>query len=340
MRKILLICAAIVALAAIVTGTFAFFTDSVEGYGQVASGELSILQHEYEYAADGVTLRPYTQNQMIYPAVFVNKIVTAENIGSLNAFVRTFVAVPTAGENMPLATLDTNTDEWAWDSQPIKNQLINGTAYDIYSATYLKPLAVGETTSPSLLGYTVSPHVSQDGTQYVYRNGSSLIPLGTNDAFTILVATEASQAIVFENAAEAMKATYGDDHHPWQTVKFVAGQAELDAAILAAASDYNTRICLQQGRYTLPAKLPNGIRLLAMDANVTADNTSFTGYDIEIDGITFENALSFSGHGSFQEVTFLAGCTATPTTGNILFDHCTGAPSHSQADAYQVIVQP
>lgn len=328
MKKALLICAVVITLLAAVSGTIAYFTDTVEGYGQAASGELSILQHEYDVydAAEPAACTPYTQGRMIYPGVAVNKIVTVENIGKNVAYVRTFIAVPTAGEGKSLAELNVNEAEnngWVWGN-PILGQSIDGVLYDIYVATYTTPLDPGETTAPSLMGYTVSPKVSQDGTEYVWRDGSTLIPLGTSESFNILVATEASQAIVFKNATEAMQATYGTvpNHHPWETVVFAASQPELNTAIANAATNYNTRIGLRKGTYTLPETLPNGIRIFAMDTDVEVTNTTLSGYDIEIDGITFPNALSFTGHGSFQEVTFIAGYTTNPTTGEILFDHC------------------
>lgn len=326
MKKTLLICAIIAALLVVAGGTVAFFTDSEEGYGVVASGELSILQHEYdEYAGPGSAANtPYTQGRMIYPGVAVNKIVTVENIGKNVAYVRTFIAVPTAGEGKSLAKLNVNEAEnngWVWGNT-ILGESIGGVLYDIYVATYTTPLKPSETTAPSLMGYTVSPKVSQDGTEYVWRDGSTLIPLGTSESFNILVATEASQAIVFEDADKAMLETFGNNHHPWQTVVFAATQAELNTAIANAATNYNTRIGLRKGTYTLPETLPNGIRIFAMDTDVEITNTTLSGYDIEIDGVIFPNALSFTGHGSFQEVTFIAGYTATPTTGEILFDHC------------------
>lgn len=346
MKKTLLICAVIITLLAVVGGTVAYFTDSEEAYGVVASGELSILQHEYDVydPTDPTACKPYTQGQMIYPGVNVSKIVTVENIGKLTAYVRTFVAVPTAGEGKNLATIipnDAENNGWEWNPTPISDVSIDGILYDIYFATHTVQLPAGATTAPCMLGYVVSPKVSQNGTEYVWRDGNTLLPLGDSDAFNILVATEASQAIVFEatenaSAAEvAMLSTYGDNHHPWETVVFAASQAELDTAIVNAATHYNTRIGLHKGAYTLPETLPDGIRIFAMDPDVEITNTTLSGYDIEIDGVTFQNALSFTGHGSFQEVTFNAGYTATPTTGEILFDHCTDKTAAESPDQIQ-----
>lgn len=341
MKKTVLIIIALLATLAAVSGTVAYFTDSVEGYGRAASGELSILQHEYDVydAQDPAACKPYTQGQTIYPAVPVNKIVTVENIGSLTAYVRTYVAVPAVG-TLPLATLEKNTAQWAWEDEPITGVSINGADYIIYYATYSAQLPAGVTTAPCLLGYTVSPNVSQDGTQYVYRSEDTVLALGQSDAFNILVATDASQAIVFKNAEEAMLATYGQNHNPWQTVLFVSSQAQLDEAIIVAAGEYDTCIGLENGQYTLPETLPNGVRIFAMGTDAKITNTTLSGYDIELDGVIFQNALSFSGHGSFQEVILSAGCTAAPTTGDILFDHCEGTVTPTSSTQYQVTVKP
>lgn len=367
MKRALVLCLAIIVSLIAVTGSIAYFTDSIDTSNVVASGNLHILQHEYERAKDAagnVTLQEYTQDQTLYPCVmgaatreevavgdykvlmydatvsnFVDKIVVAENTGKNISYVRTFVAVPayknSADESVKWLHLDTNSsDGWVWCDTPIAGQLIDGASYDIYYATNTNQLNPGETTAPSLLGFYLDPKVNHNGTNYIY--GDTL--LGTSDDMTILVATTASQAIVFEpvldptdpsvvvkSAADvAQDATFGapeDGCHPWAKVVMVADQAALDAAI--AAATYDTRIGLKDNTYTLPAQLPAGVRIFAMglDVKLTAP-AALSGYDIEIDGVTFENAVSFSGHGSFEEVTFQAGWTFAPTSGDILVSEC------------------
>lgn len=367
MKRALVLCLAIIVSLIAVTGSIAYFTDSIDTSNVVASGNLHILQHEYERAEDAagnVILQEYTQDQILYPCVmgagtreevsigaytvqmydssvsnFVDKIVVAENTGKNISYVRTFVAVPAynnaAGESVKWLHLDINSnDGWVWCETPIAGQMIDGASYDIYFATNTNKLNPGETTAPSLLGFYLDPKVNHNGTSYIF--GDTL--LGSGDDMTILVATTASQAIVFEpvldpadptvvvkSAADvAQDATFGapeDGCHPWAKVVMVADQAALDAAI--AAATYDTRIGLKDNTYTLPEQIPDGVRLFAMglDVKLTAPAT-LSGYDIEIDGVTFTNAVSFSGHGSFEEVTFQAGWTAAPTSGDILVSEC------------------
>lgn len=376
MKRALLICLLILAAVTTVSGTVAFFTDNVTAQSQVESGELSILQHEYERVRDAsggytATLRPYTQQQVIYPSVvstpahnhtvtvdghsvqlldsgvsnYVDKIVVAENIGKLQAYVRTFVAVPAyhQGEtHVSWVHLDKNTaGGWTWCAQPVENVSIDGVTYDIYYATNTNQLAPGASTAPSLLGFYVDPHLSQDDSGYIYRAEGGAIALGPDAAMTILVATEASQAIVFDSAAQAMDETYGTpsaNRHPWANVVVAASQAELTAALTDAA--YNTRIALKDGAYTLPAQLPAGVRIFALGLNVTltAEGGAFSAYDVEIDGVTFTAPVTITGHGSLQEVTFRQGFTAGATTGDMLFDRCVFDTHTVSAGSYNVVI--
>ena len=133
MKKSFVLCLAIIMCLFAVTGSIAYFTDSIQSTGNVvASGNLKIVQAELERGTGNV-LQPYTQNQAIYPSVgtlnhaetaaeysykvtdkegntsnhtmyaklengslhgYVDKIVVVKNNGSLPTYVRTFVAVP------------------------------------------------------------------------------------------------------------------------------------------------------------------------------------------------------------------------------------------------------
>lgn len=219
MKKALLICVIIATLLILTCSTLSCFTDTETGRGFVSSGELCIRQHEYGvYAGPGSENNtPFEHNQILYPGSAVDKIVTVENIGSLPAYVRTFVAVPTAGNGKTLASLTHGTDKnWVW-ADPITNVNIDGAVYDIFCAVYTIPLAAGETTPPCILGYTVSPNVTQNKSQYVYQDGTTLIPLGKSEVFNIRVATEASQTLMFEDVYDAMNVSFGTstEHHPW-----------------------------------------------------------------------------------------------------------------------------
>lgn len=340
MKKTLLILLMTAALLGTITGTIAYFTDAVDGEAVMASGELSILQHEHEYAPDGKTLQPYTQSQMIYPGVPVDKIVTVENAGKNVAYVRTYFAIPTAGNGRTLASLLKGSDpNWVWAEQPLTDVAIDGAKYDIFHATYTSQLSPGATTSPAVTGFTVSTRLSQEQGGYVYRDDHQSVPLSVGEPFLILVASEASQAIVFEDAAQAMEATFSGKRHPWEEMVIAASQAELDKAL--QTTRYDTCIQLKDGTYTLPQELPAGIRINGMGLKVRLTNDTLAGYDIELDHVSFTKALTFTGHGSFQDVIFQAGCQAIPTTGDILFAHCENAPQAftDTTSSYQVTIK-
>ncbi len=337
-RSFLLTIAIILSLVA-VTGTLAYFTDQVQANGIVASGNISILQHEYERVKDAngaytADRKPYTQGQVIYPGSDIDKIVEVENNGKNVAYVRTFVAVPAYyaadGTSANWITLTKNTDapEWEWAAEPIHNVLIDGITYDVYYATNVNPLTPGAATAASMLGYHVDEKVDYNGTNYTYPlSDGSEVSLASERELMILVSTEAAQAHpdVFTNAYEALKVSYGGepaaDRHPWQKVVLVKSNAELEAALKDAK--YDTHIGLKDGSYTLPANLPNGIRLMAMGLNVelTLADTLYA-YDVEIDGVTITNKMVFTGNGSFQEVTFNEGWAVTQPDGDVQFDSC------------------
>lgn len=349
MKRAYLLCAAIILSLIAVTGTIAYFTDQIEAVGIVESGEISILQHESERikAADGSytdQLQPYTQEQMIYPGSSVDKIVTVENNGKNIAYVRTFVAIPSYyndGESVTWLHLDKNTaDGWVWADKPIYNVSIDGTAYDIHYATNMNQLKPGQTTAPSLLGYMVDPKVDYQNNGYILeKEDGTILELSKDASLNILVATEASQAIVFENADQAMNLTYGGepsaDRHPWKKIVFVRSAQELTGALASAA--YDTHISLMDGTYTLPATLPAGIRIFGAGLNVKVSLAeTLYAYDFELDNVTVTNAMHFSGHGNFEEVVFNNGWTVSAIDGDIQFDQCVFDTYQIDAGSYNV----
>lgn len=339
MKRSFLLTIAIVLSLIAVTGTLAYFTDQIQADGVVASGNISILQHEYEWAKDATgnptgERRTYTQGQVIYPGSDIDKIVEIENNGKNSAYVRTFVAVPAyyapdgTGSNWLTLSRNTAAAEWEWAAEPIRDVKIDGITYDVYYATNVEPLLPGAVTAPSMLGYHVDEQVDHNGTSYTIKlSDGTVIPLASDRELRILVSTEASQAHadVFKDAYEALNVSYGGEpsatRHPWQKVVLVKNNSELNAALKNAA--YDTHIGLKDGSYTLPAQLPNGIRLMGMglDVELTLTDTLYA-YDVEIDGVTVTNKMVFSGNGSFQEVTFNDGWAVTKLDGDVQFDSC------------------
>lgn len=361
MKKYLMLALTAVILLTAVSGSIAFFTDSISTTNVIASGNLDIQQHEYERKknADGTyTLQTYTQKQMVYPVVksstervgvtvngaevqmygagmrnFVDKIVTVNNVGSLPVYVRTYVAVPTKGGSEWIH-LDQNksTDGWDWSAASINNVEIGGETYNIHFATYTKPLMAGETTPPSLLGFYLNSQFTNKGGSYYFKD----VNLGADPELTILVASEATQAIgykgdedplnkVFTDANHALNTVFAledaEQHHPWDGTVIVNTQEALTAALTDAP--YDTRIALRNGQYELPESLPAGVHLSGwgMDVVVTAKGGKLSASNAELQNVTFGNAVSFSGSAGFHSVVFankLTAALSAPT----LFSAC------------------
>ena len=286
MKKLLILSFCAVILLSVVSGSIAFFTDSVETTNVIASGSIDISQYEYERKknTDGsyvtepqddgshiTVLQEYTQDQTVHPCVqsnptrgdvlvtdpngvqqtlnlyvsgmhnFVDKIVSVKNEGDNYAYVRTFIAVPTRS-GISWLHLDKNTQNgWVWHEKPdeatgeapqdtiIRDQVIDGKTYDIYVATNTLPLAPGATAAPSLLGFYLDSRFSnQNGRYHLTDEAGTTHDLGTEPELSILVATEATQAIgykgdadplnkVFTDAYDALYTVFGapGEHHPW-----------------------------------------------------------------------------------------------------------------------------
>ena len=238
MRKSFVLCLAIIMSLFAVTGSIAYFTDSITVQGEVKSGNLDIEQ--FEYMRSGNDLVAWKE-QSIYPAVkkdkatdetvtfdnvpykinkdqmngFVDKIVVVQNNGSLPTYVRTFVAVPTSFADA--IVLDWNLDGetanptgWVLAAEPITTTInatsgthqIEDVPYTIYYATYYTQVASGASAPPSLLGFYLDSRVNHNGTNYILGDTK----LGTDNELKILVATQAAQAIptgIGENTTRA-----------------------------------------------------------------------------------------------------------------------------------------
>lgn len=362
MKKIWILCFALALSFAAIAGSIAYFTDEVSSNENViASGSIDVLQHEQERVktAEGTytgTLRTFTQQQNLFPCVittsaetdavkvgnyevqmydesvqnFIDKIVTVENTGKSVAYVRTFVAVPALADGvnwLNLSCNDADDGAWTWDHKALKGVTINNQFYDIHVATYQTPLAAGETTPPSLLGFYMDKNVSNDKDQLVYIDDQGAYHyLGAHPSLTILVATQAAQSLPFANADEALNTTFGNvkkGSHPWSDVKTVSTQAQLDEMLSTAK--YDDVIALMKGDYTLPQNLADGIRLVGWNENVRLSAAAaLAANNVEFDNVTFVTDLSFTGHGSFQNVAF-EGTLAATFTNISMFDHCTFA---------------
>ena len=180
---------------------------------------------------------------------YIDKIVNVTNEGTEEAYIRTIFAIPSMngyddGDNTPenplhwnyLDASDFGGKGWDWNGSndaEVTEQLeyaqsvvIYGVEYDLYVATHIQPVAKGETTSPSMVGFYLDDSVDYDENGYFsYQNGQRInlskwmIPAANGKVtMQILVATQACQTAGFEDAWEALDECFGAitaTNHPW-----------------------------------------------------------------------------------------------------------------------------
>ena len=240
----------IVAILAI-GGTLAYFTDTDDATNTFTVGGVKIELIEQQRNADSSALVGFEQDKNLMPIVgsaqgeqeivdgvklptaenYVDKIMTIKNTGKSDAYVRIFVAVPTALQNgqTPNAprydVLHWNfngdscaTGEWTDEIVVANPTVINGVEYKIYSRTYTTALAATEVTgTPAYIGFYLDKSVDQnaDGEWTVdWGNGPEVIDYDLSDGVEIPVFAQAVQAAGFDSAEAAFTAS-GLPENPW-----------------------------------------------------------------------------------------------------------------------------
>ena len=248
-KKITALCLCVALLAVAVVGaSLAYFTDTDNATNTFAVGNVKIDLIEQQVNKDGSALEDFKQNQVLMPIVgsaqgekdetgnpiaknYIDKIVTIENTGKSDAYVRIFVAVPTALQNgqtpnaprYDVLHWNFNGDSCAegqWtDEIVVANPTeINGIQYKIYSRTYTTALTAGETTkTPAYIGFYLDKTVDMnaDGKYTVdWGNGPEVINYDLSNGVVIPVFAQAVQAEGFDSAAAAFTAS-GLPSNPW-----------------------------------------------------------------------------------------------------------------------------
>ena len=251
-KKILTICL-IVALAAtaIIGGTLAYFTDTDAKTNTFTAGGVKIALIEQQRNADHNALEDFKDNKNLMPIVgsaqgeqeivggvklpkaknYVDKIMTIKNTGASAAYVRIFVAVPTALQNgqtpnaprYDVLHWNFNGDscavgQWTDEIVVANPTVIDGVEYKIYSRTYTTALAAGATTAtPAYIGFYLDKTVDMNAQgQYTvnWGNGVEVIDYDLSKGVEIPVFAQAIQADGFDSA-EAAFAASGLPANPW-----------------------------------------------------------------------------------------------------------------------------
>ena len=260
------VCLALVATMAI-SGSVAYLTDQEMDENVFQVGSVDVIQHEQQRGETGLEpfvdpanrIHPMVETQdkgetsqyvsqtldsgdtvslrnPAYYSNYVDKIVTVENAGASEAYVRNIVAVPTGNADVEWLELDwfdmeNETSSTDWQRTEIEEDvLIDGVFYDLYVFKYIAnnnklPYADegDDITLPTLLGFGLSKHVNYDESvpTYFYQEpGGERVDVSFDpDALKILVATQAVQVAGFADFNHAFSETFGEisaDNHPWK----------------------------------------------------------------------------------------------------------------------------
>ena len=253
-KKIVALCLC-VALAVVAIGgaTLAYFTDTDNETNTFTTGGVKIELIEQQRNADSSALVPFENNKNLMPIVgsaqgeqeivggvklptaenYVDKIMTIKNTGVSDAYVRIFVAVPTALQNgqtpnaprYDVLHWNFNGDscaegEWTDEIVVANPTVINGVEYKIYSRTYTTALeANAVTATPAYIGFYLDKTVDMNAQgQYTvnWGNGPVVIDYDLSNGVKIPVFAQAIQAEGFASA-EAAFAASGLPANPWAT---------------------------------------------------------------------------------------------------------------------------
>ncbi len=218
---LLLVIAITAAIA--VAGTLAYLQSQDSDVNVMTLGNVKIKQHEQERGENGV-LQDFTQDKPAYPAVgpiawaengvnvngteykvftddlknVVDKIVTVENTGKSDAYVRTIIAIeaPDFDPN-DLIHYSYNGSDVGLSWSPLATIEVGGVDYVYTVATYLAALEPGKTSAPSLLQVFLDSRATNED---VAKFG---------EKWEIVAISQAVQAKGFDDAATALDEAFG-----------------------------------------------------------------------------------------------------------------------------------
>lgn len=231
-KKILAVSLAVALLAIVmVSGTLAWFSDEDTVTNTFTVGGIDIFQHEHQENEEGV-LEDFDQDQYLLPVVdetdpaadanYIQKLVSVENIGVNDAYVRTHIAIPTA--LVPILHFElSDSENWTPDfaeGDTLPTAEVEGVEYTVYSYTYDLVLAKGDVTDRLLEGVWLDASVdikeNADGVRQFCtwnetENDWDFYDYDFTQKVKVLVATQGCQSDGFENgAANALDTVFPD----------------------------------------------------------------------------------------------------------------------------------
>lgn len=268
MKKKIIALSLVVAMLAIaaVSSTLAYFTDDdqAENVFTVGNVEIDLVEEQRDTDDSGnVIIEDFEDDKVLLPIVgsaqgdkdeygmptaanYVDKIVTVDNTGASDAYIRVYVLTPVelddpVKSDVPLhwnygnrydadgqydGTLN---DSWEQGLVTVENVVdengapvivdVDGIGYYAWSFTYEEIFAPGESTPAAIAGFYLDSSVDcyRDGDKLVYTFKGQDINFDLENGVTIPVYAQAVQASGFATAADAFDAAYGNGNlgYPW-----------------------------------------------------------------------------------------------------------------------------
>ena len=151
-RRLVLLALALCIAAVTATGTLAYFTAEETAHNVITTGYLDMILHE---TTTGGKPFPEEGLENLMPGMVVDKVVTVENVGGVEFFLRIALdkaITPAEGVNAQLTfehiTLDINDTDWT----------LGDDGYYYYNTA----LDAGETTEPLFTTVTFEPEMGND----------------------------------------------------------------------------------------------------------------------------------------------------------------------------------
>ena len=256
-KKIIALCiAAVLIVTAVAGASLAYLTDTKQAENTFTVGNVKIELIEQQRGENG--LEAFEQNKKLLPIVgsaqgekdeygmptaknYVDKIVTVQNTGSEDAYIRAYFAIPSAlddgyetfnaGKNVLHFNFgnkvvegvisSTEGAEWIWTHGSKWNYFettMDGIKYNVYYADYHTAVAAGETTEQFVQGVYLdkSFEMKEDGA-YAFGEKLTLDEGWDWSKVTCPVFSIACQAEGFDTPAAAFDAAFGANYNPWGT---------------------------------------------------------------------------------------------------------------------------
>lgn len=242
-KKILSICL-VVALAAtaIIGASLAYFTDTDKADNVFTVGGVNIALIEQQRNEDGTALEPFEDEKILMPIVgsaqgeqdsfgmplaenYVDKMITVENTGKSDAYVRAYFAIPAIlDDGDPTFNASNNslhfnmgdTTKWAWKTNGAWNffaTTIDDVAYNVYYADYADVLAPEDVTTLFTKGLYLDKNVDMDADGNLIKGGANLG--NWSNGIICPVAAVAVQADGFADAAAALNEAFPSSFNPF-----------------------------------------------------------------------------------------------------------------------------